>query len=71
MAQAMQHEPCRFLRYANITSQLRAGDALFVAREKPNGNEPLAERELSIFENRTDFDRKPFAAVTAFMGATV
>lgn len=71
VAEPMQHEPRRLLRDLDILRQLRAGDALFVRRDKPNGDEPLPERNFRVLEDCSDLDRKPLAAVAALVSALV
>lgn len=67
----MQHEPSRFLGNLQVFCELRRCNALFVGRDQPDSGKPLAQRQLGILENRADLDRKPLAAVMAFVGFLV
>ena len=66
-AETMRHEPRGLLRDADITSELSAGDPLFVAGDQPNRDEPLAKRQFRILKDRSDFDREALPAVRAFV----
>jgi len=69
MTKAMEHEPCRFLRDFQVLSELRGGNALLVAGDHPNGDEPLTQGELRVLENRANLNGEALAALAALVGA--
>jgi len=71
IAEPMQHEPCGLLRNPEIAGELRTGDAFLVAGNQPDRDEPLAQGELRIGEDRADFDGEPLPAILAFVGTAV
>lgn len=71
VAKAMEHEPRRFLRDFQVLGERGGGNALRVVRDKPNGHEPLAERQFRILEDRPDLDRKAIFAIAAFEGLAI
>lgn len=62
MPEAVHHKPSGLLRNFEVFRQRGRGDPLRVVRHEPNSHEPLAQRQLRVFEDRSDLDRKPLAA---------
>lgn len=52
---AMQHEPPRFLRDANLPHDLVAAHAVLAVRHHPKGHEPFVESDRGILKNGADF----------------
>src|SRR5712671_4339743 len=50
-AEPMRHEPRGFLRHADITGELSAGNPFLVTGDEPDRDEPLAERQLRVLED--------------------
>ena len=63
LAEPMRHEPGGLLRHADITRKLGAGDPFFVTRDQPNRDEPLAQWQFRILEDRSDLNREPLPAI--------
>src|ERR1700731_1656444 len=57
-ADAMQHEPSRFLCDADVFRQLVRTDAIFAVGDQPKSAEPFVDSDGRIFQNRSDLDRK-------------
>lgn len=67
----MQHEPCGLLRDAQIAGELHASDAFLVAGDQPDRNEPLAQWQFRVSEDRADLYREPLPACLALVCTTV
>lgn len=71
MTKAVQHEPCGSLRDFQVVRELRVGDALAIRGDDSSSKHPLAKADFAVLEDGSNFDRKAFAALTAFVGAAV
>src|SRR5579859_2595867 len=49
-ADAMQHEPRRFLSDLEVAGNLVAADAVFAIHDEPDGSKPFVERDRRILE---------------------
>jgi hypothetical protein len=67
LAKPVRHEPSSLLSDADIASELGASDSFLVAGDQPDCDEPFAQRELRIFEDRSNLDRETLSAVAALM----
>ena len=61
----MKHEPRGLLRHLQVLCECGRRDALRVVRDEPDRHEPLAQRQLGIFEDRSNLNRKSLAAFCA------
>ena len=71
-ANVLEHEPCGFLRHADIGGQLKASNQ-FLSVVEVHGREPFAEREFALAEYGADTDGEHSAAfgTTIPLAATV
>lgn len=52
---AMQHEPCGFLRNADRPVDLVGANPILAVSDHPNGDEPLVQRQGAIFKHGANF----------------
>src|SRR3984893_16277338 len=57
-AQAMRHEPRRFVAYADHAVQLMRRNALLAACHQEGSQEPLVERDMRTLKQRADLNGK-------------
>ncbi len=62
---AMQHEPCRLLSYADVPRQLIATYAILAIRNEPDCDQPLIQLDCGFFKDSSYLDRKLLAALGA------
>lgn len=71
VAKPLGHEPRGLLGHTEILSELGAGDALLVRRDKPDSEHPRTKWDLAILEDRPDLDREAPATPPALVGLLV
>jgi len=64
-AQALKHEPCRFLGNAKRAMKLHAGDTVLAIAEHPESSHPLVEGERRVLKDRPNLERELFVTATA------
>jgi hypothetical protein len=58
LANALQHKPCRRLRYSQSAAKLMRTDSVLRIRQQPKRGHPLIKSDRRIFHDRLDFDRE-------------
>lgn len=68
-AQAVHHEPCRFVRNAKHAVDLMRGHALLAGNHKKECRKPLRQRDFGTLKDGADRNRELFAACAALINA--
>ena len=63
-ADALQHEPGRFLRDANLLGQLQGANPFARGNNEVNGIKPLIQGDMRTFEDRSSANREGLAALS-------
>ena len=61
VADSVEHEPCRRLRDAEISSDFVGTDSVLAVTDEPHRGKPFVQLNGAILENRTDFNRELLA----------
>src|SRR5436305_8466857 len=62
---AMNHEPCRLLRYADCAMNFVVADAILAVHYLPHASKPLVHASRGVFNNRASLERELTARMTA------
>jgi len=65
LADALQHEPCRFLMNSNCPRQFVTADAVLAIGQHPKCRHPLIKGDRRIFHDRANLDRELLLALVA------
>ena len=65
LAEPTEHEPCRLLCDADFLGELHATDTLARGHQEVHRIDPLVQRDMRPFEDRSGADREVFLALVA------
>ena len=68
-ADAVHHEPCRFIRDAKHAMQLTGAHAFFAGADEEGGHQPLVEWDMRALEQGSDCNGELLAACVALIPA--
>ena len=71
LAQAVKHEPCAFLLYADLFGDLHGRDSLASGDKQVHGIQPLVQRDVTALEDRASTDREVKLALIAAVEASL